>query len=86
MMSTKIHNAVFEFPDWMIVPRLYYVVESELNDDLTTVGSMVTFREFKMDPLNEEVPFLWAQSLYLIARLTSKWIDIIHVYYGLKPC
>ena len=61
----------------MIVPRLYFVPESELNDDLGTVASMVTFRDLmcnSMEPMLEAIPFQWAQSLYLIARLASKSI------------
>lgn len=67
--------------DWMVVPRLYYVCESELSDEVPTVGSTVTVRELKMEPMNEGIPFLWAQALYLIARLTRELILNVHVYY-----
>ena len=62
----------------MIVPRLYYVCESEFCDDGTTVGSGATLKDlkYKMEPLVEDVPFLWAQALYLIARITSKCVNI----------
>ena len=60
----------------MIVPRLYYVPESELMDDGgTAAGSMVTFRDCMynaMEPMMEDVPFQWAQSLFIITRLASK--------------
>ena len=57
---------------YSIVPRLYYIPESEFNDDLTTAGSMVTVRDlYRLDPMVEEVPFQWAQALYIITRLTS---------------
>ena len=53
------------------MPRLYFVCESELSDETTMAGSTVT-KEFKMEPLEEDIPFLWAQALYLIARLTCE--------------
>lgn len=62
-----------------IVPRLYYVPESELTDDLgAAVGSMVTLRDinYQMEPMIEEIPFLWAQALYLIAKLTSMYVYV----------
>ena len=63
-----------------IVPRLYYIPESEFNDDLTTAGSVVTLKDlgYKFDPLIEEVPFQWAQALHLVTRLTSKCCGLIH--------
>ncbi len=67
--------------DWMVVPRLYYVCESELSDEVPTVGSAVTVRELKMEPMNEGIPFLWAQALYLIARLTRELILSVHDNY-----
>lgn len=56
------------------MPKLYFVSESELADDTGTLGSVATIRDLrhKMEPLVEDMPFLWAQSLYLIARLTSE--------------
>lgn len=62
-----------------IVPRLYYIPESEFNDDLTTAGSLVTLKDlsYKFDAMIEEVPFQWAQALHLITRLTSKCIHKI---------
>ena len=62
------------------MPRLYYIPESEFNDDLTTAGSVVTLKDlgYKFDSLIEEVPFQWAQALHLVTRLTSKCCDLIH--------
>lgn len=62
------------------MPRLYYIPESEFNDDLTTAGSLVTLKDlsYKFDPMIEEVPFQWAQALHLITRLTSKYCGLIH--------
>ena len=56
-----------------VVPRLYYIPESEFTDDITTVGSLVTLKDvsYRFEPMTEEVPFQWAQALYLITRLTS---------------
>ena len=56
-----------------IVPRLYYIPESEFTDDITTVGSMVTLKDvsYRFEPMVEVVPFQWAQALYLITRMTS---------------
>ncbi len=62
--------------EWKIVPRLYYVCESELSDEVTIVGSIAATKQFKMEPMNEDIPFLWAQALYLIARLTRELICI----------
>ncbi len=69
--------------DWMVVPRLYYVCESELSDEVVTVGSVVTVKELKMEPMNEGVPFLWAQALYLVARLTRELISMCYIYVAL---
>lgn len=57
-----------------VVPRLYFIPESEFSDDLATVGSLVTLKDliYKFEPMTEEVPFQWAQALHLITRLTSK--------------
>ena len=57
-----------------IVPRLYYIPESEFSDDIATMGSLVTMRDlsYKFEPMIEEVPFQWAQALHLITKLTSK--------------
>ena len=61
---------------YWIVPRLYYIPESEFNDDITTAGSVVTIRDYvyKFEAMTEEVPFQWAQALYLVTKLTSKLI------------
>lgn len=63
------------------MPRLYYVPESEFNDDLTTAGSLVTLKDlsYKFDSMIEEVPFQWAQALHLVTRLTSKCYSLIIV-------
>ena len=57
-----------------MVPRLYFVPESELVDDGVSAMSVATFKEsvLSMEPMMEEIPFLWAQSLHLITGLTSK--------------
>jgi len=54
----------------MAVPRLFSVCQSELQDEPLTISSGL--RELKMEPLKEDTPFLWAQALYLIAKLTRK--------------
>ena len=43
----------------MVVPRLYFVPESELTDDGTGTGSMVTFKDllYNMEPMMEDIPF-----------------------------
>ncbi len=69
-------QAVKKISDWDIVPRLYYVCESELSNEVTTVGSSAVAKQLKMEPMKEDVPFLWAQALYLIARLTRKFIVV----------
>ena len=52
-----------------LIPKLYY--HSECGDDVMwTVGSIDDVTG-KLEPLQEHMPFLWAQSLYLIARLLS---------------
>ena len=63
------------------MPRLYYVPESEFNDDLTTAGSLVTLKDlsYRFDSMIEEVPFQWAQALHLVTRLTSKSYSLIIV-------
>ena len=62
------------------MPRLYYIPESEFNDDLTTAGSLVTLKDisYKFDSMIEEVPFQWAQALHIITRLTSKYCGPTH--------
>ena len=67
-------NVVFYAAGCWLVPRLYYIPESEFNDDLTTAGSVVTIRDYvyRFEPMIEEVPFQWAQALYLVTKLTSK--------------
>ena len=60
------------------IPRLYYVPEEELVADETgTLVSMATSRDYnyKLVPFSETVPFLWAQAIYLIARMLSKCIE-----------
>lgn len=41
---------------------------------MTTVGSVVTLRDlsYKFEAMIEEIPFQWAQALFLITRLASK--------------
>ena len=43
------------------------------------MGSMVTLRDvnYQMEPMREEIPFQWAQALFLIARLTS--MNIVYI-------
>ena len=53
-----------------MVPRLYFVPESELVDDGVSAMSVATFKESMLSM--EQIPFLWAQSLHLITGLTSK--------------
>ncbi len=57
----------------MIVPRLYYVPESELMDDAggVSASSFLTLKDlsYKMKPMFEDVPFQWAQALYFTAGL-----------------
>ena len=62
-----------------MVPRLYYVPEGELVEDIAASGSFLTLKDvpmYKMEALVEEIPFQWAQSLYLITRLTSMSCDV----------
>eukprot|EP00731_Ephydatia_muelleri_P025985 Em0018g85a len=57
---------------------LYYVPEEELVADETgTLVSMATSRDYnyKLVPFSETVPFLWAQAIYLIARMLSECIE-----------
>ena len=58
-----------------IIPRLYYVPEEELLADETgTLVSLATTRDYsyKLVPFAEEVPFLWAQAIYFIAKMLSE--------------
>ena len=71
----------------LVVPRLYFVPESELDEGGTAAGSMVTFRDVMyttMEPMMEDVPFQWAQALYLITRLTSTCVWVTFKRAGLK--
>ena len=58
-----------------IVPRLYLVPESELGDECTTQGSLVTLKDlnYRMEPLVEDIPFQWAQAVFYITKLLSRW-------------
>lgn len=59
----------------MIVPRLYYVPESELSDELgTSMGSITTLRDmtYRLEVKREFMPFLWAQSMFYSAKLLRK--------------
>ena len=64
---------------YSVVPRLYFIPESEFSDDMATVGSLVTLKDlvYRFEPMTEEVPFQWAQALYLVTRLTSKLSNLI---------
>ena len=72
----------------MVVPRLYFVPESELTDDGTETGSMVTFKDllYNMEPMMEDIPFQWAQSLYLITRLASESCVCVCMYVCMYVC
>lgn len=75
----------------MIVPRLYYVPESELSDDAggASASSFTTLKDlsYKMKPMIEKVPFQWAQALYFTAGLMSMFAcrhRLILLYYHLN--
>ena len=52
-----------------LIPKLYY--HSECGDEVMWTVEGVDDVTEKLEPLQEHMPFLWAQSLYIIARLLS---------------
>ncbi|KAL5467658.1 hypothetical protein EMCRGX_G031920 [Ephydatia muelleri] len=76
----KLEACTVEMNGYTTIPRLYYVPEEELVADETgTLVSMATSRDYnyKLVPFSETVPFLWAQAIYLIARmLKDNLIDV----------
>ena len=54
-----------------IVPRLYFVPETELLDEPMMTGSVRESISHSMDPMKEKVPFQMAQALYLTTKITS---------------
>jgi phosphorylase kinase alpha/beta subunit len=68
----KLENSLSDFEDYVIVPQLYYVPESELTDEVgTSMGSVATPRDmtYLLEVRREPMPFLWAQALFFSAKL-----------------
>ena len=65
-------NHVITPPDHVIVPKVYFVPDSELSDETgtSTTGSGVTVRDsYTLEVGHEPMPFLWAQSMFYSAKL-----------------
>lgn len=59
-------------PGPLYVPKLFYHPDvGEQESDLFSNGED---EERKMEPLDENMPFQWAQALFFIARLLSKFV------------
>ena len=54
-----------------IVPKFYYVPESVIETDSMQTESIPDAQQHSLHrvPSQEKMPFLWAQALYLLARL-----------------